>query len=159
MSRKGDDGRKVFARNRTARHNYLIVEELEAGLVLTGAEVKSVREGKVVLKDAFASVQEGEVFLHNMHISPYKHSQVEAQDPERRRKLLLHRREILKLHRQTRQDGLTIVPLRLYLEHGVIKCELGVAKGKKTHDKRAASKEESARREIRNAMGRSRKGF
>ncbi|MCZ6599401.1 MAG: SsrA-binding protein SmpB [Acidobacteria bacterium] len=159
MSRKDDDGRKVFARNRAARHNYLIVEELEAGLVLTGAEVKSVRAGKVVLKDAFASVQDGEVFLHNMHISPYTHAPVEVQDPERSRKLLLHRREILKLQRQIRQDGLTIVPLRLYLGRGVIKCELGVAKGKKTHDKRAAKKEESARREMRNAMGRQRKGI
>lgn len=159
MSRKDDDGRKVFARNRAARHNYLIVEELEAGLVLTGAEVKSVRAGKVVLKDAFASVQDGEVFLHNMHISPYTHAPVEVQDPERSRKLLLHRREILKLQRQIRQDGLTIVPLRLYLGRGVIKCQLGVAKGKKTHDKRAAKKEESARREMRNAMGRQRKGI
>jgi len=159
MSRKDDDGRKVFARNRAARHNYLIVEELEAGLVLTGAEVKSVRAGKVVLKDAFASVQDGEVFLHNMHISPYTHARVEVQDPERSRKLLLHRREILKLQRQIRQEGLTIVPLRLYLERGVIKCQLGVAKGKKTHDKRAAKKEESARREMRNAMGRQRKGL
>jgi len=159
MSRKDGDSRKVFARNRAARHNYLILDELEAGLVLTGAEVKSVRAGKVVLKDAFAAVQDGEVFLHNMHISPYTHARVEAQDPERSRKLLLHRREILKLQRQIRQEGLTIVPLRLYLEHGVIKCELGVAKGKKTHDKRAASKEQSARREIRNAMGRARKGF
>ncbi|MCZ6651081.1 MAG: SsrA-binding protein SmpB [Acidobacteria bacterium] len=159
MSRKDDDGRKVFARNRAARHNYLIVEELEAGLVLTGAEVKSVRAGKVVLKDAFASVQDGEVFLHNMHISPYTHARVEVQDPERSRKLLLHRREILKLQRQIRQDGLTVVPLRLYLGRGVIKCELGVAKGKKTHDKRAAKKEESARREMRNAMGRQRKGI
>ena len=159
MSRKDDDGRKVFARNRAARHNYLIVEELEAGLVLTGAEVKSVRAGTVVLKDAFASVQDGEVFLHNMHISPYTHARVEVQDPERSRKLLLHRREILKLQRQIRQDGLTVVPLRLYLGRGVIKCELGVAKGKKTHDKRAAKKEESARREMRNAMGRQRKGI
>lgn len=159
MSRKKDDDRKVFARNRAARHNYLVLEELEAGLVLTGAEVKSVRGGKVVLKDAFASVQDGEVFLHNMHISPYTHARVEVQDPDRRRKLLLHRREITKLQRQIRQDGLTIIPLRLYLGRGVIKCELGVAKGKKTHDKRAASKEQSARQEIRNAMGRSRKGF
>jgi SsrA-binding protein len=104
-------------------------------------------------------VQDGEVFLHNMHISPYTHARVEVQDPERSRKLLLHRREILKLQRQIRQEGLTIVPLRLYLGRGVIKCELGVAKGKKSHDKRAANKEESARREMRNAMGRRRKGL
>jgi len=158
MTRKDDDGRKVFARNRAARHNYLIVDEIEAGLVLTGAEVKSVRAGKVVLKDAFAAVQNGEVFLHNMHISPYSHARVEVQDPERSRKLLLHHREILKLQRQVRQEGLTIIPLRLYLGRGVIKCQLGVAKGKKTHDKRAAKKEESARRDMRNAMGRRRKG-
>ena len=159
MSRKKDDGRKVFAKNRAARHNYLIVDELEAGLVLTGAEVKSVRAGKVVLKDAFASIRDGEVFLHNMHIAPYTHARTEAQDPERSRKLLLHRREIFKLNRQVRQEGLTLIPLCLYLGRGVIKCQLGVGKGKKTHDKRAAQKDEVMRREIRDAVGRGRKGM
>ncbi len=93
-----------------------------------------------------------------MHISPYSHARVEVQDPERSRKLLLHRREIFKLTRQVRQEGLTLVPLALYLGRGVIKCELGLAKGKKTHDKRAAKKEDAVRREMRDAMGRRRKG-
>jgi SsrA-binding protein len=159
MSRKKDDDRKVFASNRAARHNYLIVDQLEAGLVLIGSEVKSVRAGKVVIKDAFASIRDGEVFLHNMHISPYTHARVEAHEPERSRKLLLHRREIFKLQRRIHHDGLTLVPLRIYLGRGVIKCELGLAKGKKSHDKRAAKKEEVVRREMRDSMGRARKGM
>jgi SsrA-binding protein len=159
MSRKKDDDRKVFASNRAARHNYLIVDQLEAGLVLIGSEVKSVRAGKVVIKDAFAVIRDNEVFLHNMHISPYTHARVEAHEPERSRKLLLHRREIFKLQRRIRHDGLTLVPLRIYLGRGVIKCELGLAKGKKSHDKRAAKKEEVVRREMRDSMGRARKGM
>jgi SsrA-binding protein len=159
MSRKPDDDHKVFARNRAASHNYYIVDHLEAGLVLTGSEVKSVRDGKVVIKDAFASIRNGEIFLLNMHISPYSHARVEAHEPERSRKLLLHRREIHKLQRKIRQEGLTLVPLRIYLGRGVIKCELGLAKGKKSHDKRAAKKEEVVRRETRDAIGRSRKGM
>jgi SsrA-binding protein len=159
MSRKKDDDRKVFASNRAARHNYLIVDQIEAGMVLTGSEVKSVRDGKVVIKDAFAAIRDGEVFLHNMHISPYTHARVEAHEAERSRKLLLHRREISKLQRRIRHDGLTLVPLRIYLGRGVIKCELGLATGKKSHDKRAAKKEEVVRREMRDSMGRSRKGM
>jgi len=159
MSRKRDDDRKVFASNRAARHNYHIIDALEAGLVLTGSEVKSVRDGKVVIKDAFASIRDGEVFLHNMHISPYTHARVEAHEPERSRKLLLHRREILKLQRQIRHESLTLVPLCIYLGRGVIKCELGLAKGKKSHDKRAAKKEEVVRKEMRDAIGRTRKGM
>ena len=159
MSRKPDDDQKVFARNRAARHNYHIIDHLEAGLVLTGSEVKSVRDGKVVIKDAFASIRDGEIFLLNMHISPSSHARVEAHEPERSRKLLLHRREIHKLQRKIRQEGLTLVPLRIYLGRGVIKCELGLAKGKKSHDKRAAKKEEVVRRETRDAIGRSRKGM
>ena len=159
MSRKKDDDHKVFASNRAARHNYLIVDQLEAGLVLIGSEVKSVRAGKVVIKDAFAVIRDNEVFLHNMHISPYTHARVEAHEPERSRKLLLHRREIFKLQRRIRHDGLTLVPLRIYLGRGVIKCELGLAKGKKSHDKRATKKEEVVRREMRDSMGRARKGM
>jgi SsrA-binding protein len=158
LARKQDGPEKVFATNRNARFQYFIVQRLEAGLVLTGPEVKSVRAGRVVLKDGFATVKDGEVFLHNVHISPYTHARVESQDPERSRKLLLHSREIAKLSRQTRQEGFTLVPIRFYLKSGLVKCELGVAKGKKFHDKRAAKKEESVRREIRAEMGRRRKG-
>jgi SsrA-binding protein len=158
VSRKQDGSDRVFATNRSARFQYHIVQRLEAGLVLTGPEVKSVRAGKVVLKDAFATVKDGEVYLHHVHISPYVHTRVETQDPERSRKLLLHRREIAKLYKQTRQEGYTLVPIRLYLKNGLVKCELGVAKGKKLYDKRASKKEESMRREIQAEMGRRRKG-
>ena len=158
MARKPDDSRRVFATNRAARFNYTIVDQIETGLSLLGAEVKSVREGKVVLKDAFATVKEGEVFLHNMHISPYAYATGAKLDPERSRKLLLHRREIRKLERQVRQEGFTLVPVRLYLHHGVVKCELGIAKGKRQYDKRASKREEAARREIRAALARRQKG-
>ncbi len=158
MAAKPEAEQKVFATNRAARFNYHIVERLEAGLVLTGPEVKSVREGKVVLKDAFAAVKDGEVFLHNMYISPYSYAASVPQDPDRSRKLLLHKREIAKLLKLTRQDGYTLVPVRLYLKGGRIKCELGVAKGKKLHDKREAKKKESARRDIQAALARHRKG-
>ena len=152
---KKDDSERVFATNRAARHNYTIVERLEAGLVLVGSEVKSVRQGGVVLKDAFATVKNEEVFLHNMHIAPYKFASVwEPPDPERSRKLLLHKKEIRKLLKQTRIEGHTLVPLRLYLKKGVVKCELGLAKGKRQYDKRAAKKEDAARREVRAAMSR-----
>jgi len=158
MPARKDEAVRVFASNRQARHNYHIVETLEAGLVLTGPEVKSVRDGKVVLKDAFAIVRGGEVFLHNAHITPYSHARTVEQEPERARKLLLHKREILKLERQSRLEGQTLVPLRLYLLGGVIKCELAVAKGKKQHDKRAAAREDQAKRDMRDAMGRRAKG-
>jgi SsrA-binding protein len=158
VPRKSDGAHKVFATNRSARFHYHIVERIEAGLALTGPEVKSVRQGKVVLKDAFATVKDGEAYLHHVHITPYVHARVESQDPERSRKLLLHKREIAKLFKQTRQEGFTLVPIRLYLKNGVVKCELGVAKGKKVYDKRASKKEESARREIQAALGRRRKG-
>ena len=158
MARKQDGSEKVFATNRSARFHYFIVRRLEAGLVLTGPEVKSVRAGRVVLKDAFATVKDGEAYLHNVHISPYTHTRVESQDPDRSRKLLLHKREIAKLFKQTRQEGYTLVPTRLYLKNGLVKVELGVAKGKKSYDKRASKKEESARREIQAEMGRRRKG-
>lgn len=158
MASKKDDGQRIFASNRAARHNFHIDERLEAGLALTGPEVKSVREGKVVLKDAFASVKNGEVFLHRVHITPYSYATHIPQDPERSRKLLLHRREILKLTKQTTQEGYTLVPLRLYLKNGVIKVEIGVAKGKKQYDKRDSQKKESARRDIEAALARRQKG-
>ncbi|MFQ5671251.1 MAG: SsrA-binding protein SmpB [Acidobacteriota bacterium] len=157
MAKKQADSWRNFATNRAARFHYHILERLEAGISLTGPEVKSVRDGKVVLKDAFATVTDGEVFLHKVHIASYVHAPTETQDPERRRKLLLHKREIAKLQKQTRQAGFTLVPTRLYLERGRIKCEIGVAKGKKLFDKRAAKKEESARHEIRAALARRRK--
>ena len=158
MPKKTDDARRVFASNRAARYNYTIIDQMEAGLSLLGAEVKSVREGKVVLKDAFATIKEGEVFLHNMHISPYKFATGVALEPERTRKLLLHRREIQKLERGMRQQGFTLVPLRLYLNHGVIKCELGLAKGKRQYDKRASKREDAMKRDLRADLARRQKG-
>jgi SsrA-binding protein len=158
MSPKEETARN-FATNRAASFNYHILERIETGLVLTGAEVKSVRAGSAVLKDAFAAVRDGEIFLHNVHISPYSHAPAARHEPERSRKLLLHKRQILKLHQQTRQEGLTLVPLRLYLKDGKIKCELGVAKGKKVHDKRATRREEEARRDLRDTLARRRKAL
>lgn len=158
MAKKQDDSLRVFTTNRAARFNYHIVDRIETGLSLLGPEVKSVRQGKVALKDAFATIKNGEVFLHNMHITPYAYATAGGLDPDRSRKLLLHRREIRKLDRRIRQEGFTLVPVRLYLKNGVIKCELGVAKGKKQYDKRAAKKEDAVRREIRAALSRNRKG-
>ena len=155
---RGEEPDRIFATNRQARFLYHILDRVEAGLVLTGPEVKSVRDARAVMKDAFASVRDGELWLHNMHISPYTHAPAAGQDPERARKLLLHRREIDKLDRLSRLEGNTLVPLRLYLRNGRVKCEIAVAKGKKLHDKRQAAREETARREARDAMGRSRKG-
>jgi len=158
VAKKTDDVRRAFATNRAARYNYTITDQIETGLSLLGAEVKSVREGKVVLKDAFATIKDGEVFLHNMHISPYKFATGTPIEPERTRKLLLHRREIEKLGRAIRQQGVTLVPLRLYLNRGFIKVELGLAKGKKQHDKRATKRDDAMKRDLRAELARRQKG-
>lgn len=148
---------KVLATNRQARHKYFILERLEAGIALEGAEVKSAREGKVVLKDAYARVRGGEAYLLNCHISPYTHAGGTAPDPGRERKLLLHRREILRLQAATDRAGQTLVPLRMYLKGRRIKVEIGVGKGKKAHDKREAKRLETVERETRRAVSEARK--
>ncbi len=139
---------KVIAQNKKARHDYFIEQTLEAGIVLSGTEVKSIRQGKVNLKDSYASVENGEVILSGMHISPYEQGNIFNKDPMRDRKLLLHKFEIRKLIGYIQQKGLTLVPIQLYFKNGRVKLELGVAKGKKLHDKRDDIAERDAKREI-----------
>jgi len=139
---------KVVAQNKKARHDYFIEQTMEAGIVLSGTEVKSVRLGKVNLKDSYANVKNGEVILSGMHISPYEQGNIFNKDPVRERKLLLHKLEINRLASLIQEKGLTIIPLKLYFNRGKVKVELGVAKGKKLYDKRTDIAERDARREI-----------
>jgi SsrA-binding protein len=143
----------VLATNRAASHHYHLFQRFEAGIVLTGTEVKSARQGKVNLKDAYARVTGGEVFLHHAHISPYTQGNRENHEPLRIRKLLLHAREIRKLARETVTTSLTLVATRMYLKQGRIKVELALARGKKLHDKREASRRREVDREIARARG------
>lgn len=140
---------QILAKNRQATHNYFIQERLEAGIALLGTEVKSLRQGRANLKDSYALVRRGEVWLLNCHISPYSHGNLNNHDPLRDRKLLLRREEIRRLERQVRQSGLTLVPLQLYLQRGRVKVELGVGKGKKLYDKRESIKKRDLDREAR----------
>jgi SsrA-binding protein len=147
------DGYKVVADNREARFQYEILETFEAGIELRGTEVKSIRQGKVNLRDGFALVRDGEVWLHNVHISPHETTnQVYNHDPRRTRKLLLHAQEIRRLIGQVEQKGLTLVPLKMHLKRGWIKLTLGLARGKKLHDKREDLKRKQAKREIERAI-------
>lgn len=146
------DNVKVIARNKKARHDYFIEETFEAGIVLTGTEVKSIRQGKVNLKDSYAMVEDGEVFIHNLHISPYEHGNIYNVDPERKRKLLLHKREINKLIGYTTQKGYSLIPLSLYIKKGLVKIELSIARGKKLYDKRADIAKRDAERRIKKHM-------
>ena len=141
-------GEKVIATNRKARHDYEILETYEAGLVLRGTEVKSLREGQVNFKDSYAAINGNEAWLIGCHIAPYHHGTDANHDADRSRKLLLHRREIARLLGKTAERGLTLVPLRLYFKEGRAKVELGLARGKKLHDKRATIRERESRREM-----------
>jgi SsrA-binding protein len=143
---------KLLAQNRKAYHDYFIEETLEAGIVLKGTEIKSIRRGSVNLRDAYAQVENGEVWLHNMHVSPYEQGNRFNHDPTRSRKLLLHKSEIAKLVGASREKGYTLVPTRLYLRNGFCKVELALAKGKKLHDKRESMKKRDAQREIDRAL-------
>ncbi len=138
-----------IAQNRKARHNYEILETYETGIALVGTEVKSLRDGRANFKDAYADVRGNEVWLHGMHISPYSHGNINNHDPERDRKLLLHRNEIRRLIGKTKETGLTLVPLQLYFKRGKVKVELGLAKGKKQYDKREAIAKRDAERETK----------
>ena len=150
---------KVVATNRKAFHEYAIEEKLEAGIVLKGTEVKSLREGRVNLRDSYASVDHGQVVLHHCHISPYSHGNIMNHDPLRPRRLLLHRREISKLLGKTQQKGLTLIPLRIYFSsRGQAKVEIALAKGKKQYDRREAIKAREAGREVERAMKGIRRG-
>jgi len=145
-------GEKIITINRKARHDYFIIEIYEAGLVLTGGEVKSLRDGKVNIGDSFGRIEQGEAFLYNMHISPYFYDSEEEYEPLRTRKLLLHHEEINRLLGKMSQKGLTLIPLKLYFKKGKAKIELGLAKGKKIHDKREALKKRADRMEVDRAM-------
>jgi SsrA-binding protein len=149
---------KILSDNRQAGHNYFLLERYEAGIALTGTEVKAAKSGKIQLKDAFAEVTGNEAWLLNAHISPYSHGNRENHEPVRRRKLLLHRAEIDKLLGKTREKGLSLVPTKIYLKNGRIKCELAVARGKKLHDKRESERTREMQAEARAAIGRVRKG-
>lgn len=153
MTKDKDSTGKVVATNRKAFHDYFIEDKFEAGIVLQGTEVKSLREGRVNLQDSYASVREGEMFLHNCHVSPYSHGNIMNHDPTRVRKLLLHKTEINKLLGKTQQKGLTLIPLRIYFsKRGHAKVELGLAKGKKLYDRRESIKAREAGREVQRAI-------
>jgi SsrA-binding protein len=139
------------AENRKAFHDYHVLETFECGVVLQGTEVKSIREGRVNLRDSFARVENGEIFIYNVHISPYSHRGYADHEPTRRRKLLLHRQEIRKLIGKTVEKGMTLVPVRLYFKGGKVKVAIGLAKGKQAHDKREAIKKRETDRETRAA--------
>lgn len=145
-------GEKLICTNKKAFHEYFIEERVEAGIVLQGTEVKSLRMGKANLGDAFAMVRDGEAYLHNLHISPYDFGNRENHDPDRMRKLLLHKKEIVRLYSKIREQGYTLIPLRLYFKDGKVKAELGLAKGKKLHDKREDMKKKEQKREVAQAL-------
>jgi SsrA-binding protein len=145
---------KILSDNRQAGHNYFLMERFEAGMVLTGTEVKAAKDGQIQLKEAYASVLENEAWLLNAHISQYSHGNRENHPPIRNRKLLLHRREIDKLLVQSREKGLALIPTKIYLKKGRIKCEIAVAKGKKLHDKRETERARTAEAEARAEMRR-----
>lgn len=141
-----------IASNRKAYHDYFVLETYEAGIELYGTEIKSIRNGKVNLKDSFCSVDNGEMFVIGMHISPYEHGNIFNRDPMRKKKLLMHKKEIIKLFTQNQQQGLSIIPLKLYIKKGRAKLEIGLCKGKKLHDKRNVAAEKEANRSIERAL-------
>ncbi len=143
---------KVLSDNRQARHNYVLLERFEAGLVLTGTEVKAIKSGKMQLKESYGSIEKNEAWLLNAHISEYSHGNRANHAPIRSRKLLLHRSEIEKLQSKTREKGLSLVPTKVYLKDGRIKCEIALARGKKLHDKREAERAKTAESEAREAI-------
>ena len=145
-------GIKQIAVNRKAHHDYFILEKLEAGIELFGTEVKSIRAGQVNLKDSFCTIKDGELFVRGMHISPYEHGNIFNKDPVRPRRLLMHKREILKLQARVMQDGVALIPLSLYFKDSRVKVELGLCKGKKLHDKRDSEADRESKRDIDRAM-------
>lgn len=153
-----ESGQKVIASNRKARHDYAILDTYECGIVLAGTEVKSLREGRASLVDAFATVDDGEVWLRNLHIPEYGWGSWTNHVPRRTRKLLLHKKEILRLIGKTKESGLSLVPLSMYFKDGKVKVELALARGKKAYDKRQSLAKRDAQREIEKAAGRAAKG-
>ena len=155
---KTDSKEKTLAQNKKATHDYFIEDTFEAGIALTGTEIKSIRAGKANLRDSYARVEQGEVLLHNMHVSPYEAGNRFNHDPLRTRRLLLHKSEIRKLIGASRESGFSLIPLRLYLSGGYCKVQLALAKGKKNYDKRQAIAERDASREIARAFRERQKG-
>lgn len=148
-------GIKIAAQNRKAHHDYFVEDRYEAGIELAGTEVKSIRQGRVNLKDSYCVAKDGEIYAHSMHISPYEQGNIFNKDPRRTRKLLLHKREIMRLQARVQQDGYALVPLSLYLSGPRVKVELALARGKKLYDKREAAAQRDAKREMdRFARGR-----
>ena len=141
-----------MARNREAYHEYFVEEEMEAGIELTGTEVKSIRQGTLSLKDAWCGIKNGELIVNQMHISPYDHGNIFNVDSKRPRRLLMHKREIMRLYGKVKQDGYALIPLSIYLKHGRVKMKVGLCKGKKLYDKRQAAAEKDAKRQIDRAM-------
>jgi len=152
-------GRKIIAQNKKARHDYSILDVYEAGIVLTGTEVKSLRLGRASLVDGFATIDDGEIYLRNVHIPEYTHGSWTNHEPRRTRKLLLHRGEILRLIGKTKESGLTLVPLSIYFAAGKVKVEIALARGKRSYDKRQDLARRDADREVRKALGRRAKGM
>ena len=143
---------KIVCQNKKARHDYHIIEVLEVGMVLVGTEVKSLREGRANLKDSYARIRDGELYLVQAHISPYSHASYDNHDPERVRKLLVHKRELKRLTGKTQEKGLTLVPLKIYFKDGKAKVELALASGKKSYDKRETLKRQTQKREMERAI-------
>ncbi len=143
---------KTIAENRKARHDYFILESYEAGIELTGTEVKSIRDGGLNLKDSWIAIEDGEAFIKQMHISPYEKGNIFNKDPLRERKLLLHKREIMKLLGQVKQGGLTLIPISVYFKGSRVKVQVGLCKGKKLHDKRGSIAQRDAKRTIDRAL-------
>ena len=153
-----EKGTKLIAQNKKARHDYALSDFIEAGLELVGTEVKSLRAGRASLTDGFAQIRDGQVWLHNVHIPEYDPGTWTNHEPRRVRKLLMHKAEINKLSKLTKEQGITLVPVSIYFKDGYAKVEIAVAKGKKAHDKREAIKERMAKREAETAIGRRNKG-
>jgi len=145
-------GVKIMATNREARHEYFIEEEFEAGIELSGTEVKSIRQGTLNLKDAWCGIKDGQLLLNQMHISPYDHGNRFNPDPRRVRRLLMHKREIMRLYGKVKQDGYSLIPLSVYLKGSLVKVKIGLCKGKKLYDKRQSAAEKDAKRQIERAM-------
>ncbi len=152
MAEKDKTALKTIAENRKARHEYFILEAFEAGIELFGTEVKSIRDGSVNLKDSWCAIENGEIFLNGCHISPYEKGNIFNKDPLRVKRLLMHKREIARLYGKIKQEGLTLIPISLYFKGSRVKVQVGLCKGKKLYDKRAADAEKSAKRDIDRAF-------
>ena len=148
MSDEKTNGEKVVASNRRARHEYFLLETFETGIALRGTEVKSLRQGKASLQESYATIKNGEVWLVDMHVSPYERGAIDAHEPTRTRKLLLHKKEIRRLVGKLTEKGITLIPLRVYFKNGIAKVELALARGKRAYDKREAIKQREAQREM-----------